>query len=74
LIYIELSYNRSIHTSTNKSPFVTYFGYFPPSPLDVVYGKHGGEKEYATREALKDKIFFNEINKIHIGTIALKKS
>ena len=32
------SYNRAVHTSTGKSPFETCFGYFPPSPLDVVYG------------------------------------
>jgi hypothetical protein len=39
LIYIQHSYNRAVHTSTSKSPFETCFGYFPPSPLDVVYGK-----------------------------------
>jgi hypothetical protein len=38
VIYIQHSYNRAIHISTNNSPLETYFGYLTPSPLDVVYG------------------------------------
>jgi hypothetical protein len=32
MIYIQHSYNRSIHAYIGKSPFETLFGYFPPSP------------------------------------------
>jgi hypothetical protein len=49
------SYNRKFHTSISKSPFETFFSYFPPSPLDVVYGKQGGVRENLTEDALKEK-------------------
>jgi hypothetical protein len=39
IVYIQHSYNRELHSSTNKSPFKTCFGYLPPSPFDIVYGK-----------------------------------
>jgi hypothetical protein len=39
IIYTQHSYNISFHTYTSKSPFETFFGYLPPSPLDVVYGQ-----------------------------------
>jgi hypothetical protein len=48
LIYIQHSYNIAVHTSICKSPFETCFGYFPPSPLDVVYGNQGGVSEDLT--------------------------
>jgi hypothetical protein len=38
LIYIQHSYNRAVHASIGKSPFETCFGYFTPSPLDVIHG------------------------------------
>jgi hypothetical protein len=38
MIYIQHSFNRAVHAYIGKSPFETCFGYFPPSPLDVVYG------------------------------------
>jgi hypothetical protein len=37
LVYIQHSYNRALHSSTNKSPFETCFGYLPPSPFDIVW-------------------------------------
>jgi hypothetical protein len=37
LFYIQHSYNRALHSSTNKSPFKTCFGYLPPSQFDIVY-------------------------------------
>jgi hypothetical protein len=55
MIYIQKSYNRVVHTSTGKLPFETCFGYFPPSPLDVVYGKQGGVREGLSKNALKEK-------------------
>ena len=53
MIYIHHSYNKEVHTSTSMSPFETFFGYFPPSPLDVVYGQQGGVREGLTGDALK---------------------
>jgi hypothetical protein len=53
LIYIQYFYNKSFHTSTGKSPFETFFGYFPPSPLYIVYGKQIGMGEDLTRDALQ---------------------
>jgi hypothetical protein len=75
MIYIQHSYNRVVHTSTSKSPFETFFGYFPPSPLDVVYGQQGGAREDITREALKAKKFVEKIRQIHFQVQEmLKKS
>jgi hypothetical protein len=53
LIYIQHYYNISVHTSIGKSPFETFFGYFPPSLLDVVYGKQGEVREDLIGDALK---------------------
>jgi hypothetical protein len=54
-IYIHHSYNRKIWTSTGKLPFETCFGYFPPSPLDVVYGQHKTMRENLTGDELKEE-------------------
>jgi hypothetical protein len=48
LIYIQHSYNIVVNTSTSKCPFETCYGYFPPFPLDVVYGQQGGVMEDIT--------------------------
>jgi hypothetical protein len=53
LICIQYSYNRAVHTSTGKSPLETCFGYFPPSPLDVVYEQQRGVREDLIGDALK---------------------
>jgi hypothetical protein len=66
LIDIQHSYSKLVHTSTGKSPFETFFGYFPPSPLDVVYEQQGGVREQITRESLKENIFFAKIRHIHL--------
>ena len=39
LHYVKHSYNIAIHSSTQKYPFETCFGYFLKSPLDFVFGK-----------------------------------
>jgi len=54
MISIQHSYNGSIHTYTGKSPFQTCFGYFPPSPLDDLYGQQGVTMEGVKRYALKE--------------------
>ena len=59
MIYIQHSYNRAVNTSTGKSHFETRFGYFLPSPLDVVYG-HKGVREEPTRDGLKEEKKFVE--------------
>jgi hypothetical protein len=66
LVYIQHSYNNIVHASTSKSPFETCFGYFTPFPLNVVYGQQGRVGEDTTREALKDKMFFDKIRSIHL--------
>ena len=35
VVYIQYSYNRAFHSSTQKSPFQTCFSYLSPSPFDV---------------------------------------
>jgi hypothetical protein len=65
MICIQHSCNKAIHTSTNKSPFETCFRYFPPSPLDVVYGQQG-VRENVKGEALKMEKFVEKIRQIHL--------
>lgn len=64
LIYIQHTYNIAIHTSPSKFPFETFFGYLPPSPLDVVYEQ--GAREDTTSEALKVERFVDKIKHIHL--------
>jgi hypothetical protein len=66
MIYIQHSYIRAIHTSIGKSPFETFFWYFPPSPLDVVYGQQGGVREDLTGDALKEKKIVEKIRQINL--------
>jgi len=61
LLYIQHSYNKVVHTSTGNSTFETCFGYFPPSPLDITYGKQGGVREYLIGDALRDEKFTEKI-------------
>jgi hypothetical protein len=74
LIYIQHSYNRAIHSSTNKSPFQTCFGYLPPSKFDIVYGKWK-EEEKLQGEEKKESTFVDKIEHIHLSVQEkLKKS
>jgi hypothetical protein len=74
LIYIQHSYNITVHTSIGKSPFETFFGYFPPSPLDVVYQRRG-VREDLIGDALKEEKIVEKIKKIHLQVQeTLKKS
>jgi len=66
MVYIQHSYNRSVHTSIGKSPFETFFLYFLPSPLDIAYGKQGGVREDITGDALRDENFIDKIRHIHL--------
>jgi hypothetical protein len=74
MIYIQHSYNRVVHTSTGKSPFETFFGYFPHSPLDVFYGSKGVREDTIGEELIVDKFVENIIH-IHLQVQeTLKKS
>jgi hypothetical protein len=66
MVYIQHSYNRVIHTSIGKPPFETCFGYFPPSPLVVVYGQQGGVREDLTGDSLKVEKFLEKIRQVHL--------
>eukprot|EP00253_Pinus_taeda_P029521 PITA_29521 len=39
LCYVQHAYNRAKHSSTQRSPFETCFGFTPWYPLDFVFGK-----------------------------------
>ena len=39
LYYVQHAYNCAIHSFTKNYLVETWFGYFPKSPLDFVYGK-----------------------------------
>ena len=36
LLFIEFSYNRSVHSTTNMSPFEIVYGFNPLTPLDLL--------------------------------------
>ena len=75
LIYIQHSYNKGVDTSIRKSPFETCFVYFPPSPLDVVYGKKWWVREHTIGEALRAEKFIVKTRQIHLQIYeTLKKS
>lgn len=66
LIHIQHYYNREVHACIGKFPFETCFGYFPPMPIDVVYGQQGGEKEDTASKVLRDKKIINKMRWIHL--------
>jgi hypothetical protein len=73
-IYIQHSYNRELHSSTNKSPFETCFGYLPPSPFDIIYGQQREEAKLQGEEQ-KESTFVDKIRQIHLRVQEqLKKS
>jgi len=39
LCYVQHAYNRAKHSSTQRPPFETSFGFIAKSPLDFVFGK-----------------------------------
>ena len=75
LPYLQFAFNRSIHSSSGRSPFETCYGYLPPSPFDMVFssgdsveGKEGSERQKAQK-------FLEKIASIHATVEAtLKKS
>ena len=65
MVYIQHSYNIAVQTSTRKSPFETCFGYFPPLPMDIVYGQQGVREDLA-RDDLRVENFIEKIMPIHL--------
>jgi len=63
LCCVQHAYNQAKHSSTQRSPFETYFGFIPRSPLDFVFGKDivvdgHSDVDKATR-------FIEQIQEIH---------
>jgi hypothetical protein len=63
LHYVQHAYNRALHSSTNRSPFETCFGYLPKSPMDFMFGEE--DKEDGHDDANKAIKFIQRIQKIH---------
>ena len=63
LHYAQHAYNRSIHSSTQKSPFETCFGYLPKYPIEFFFGKD--MVECTKKDADKARKFIQLIYLIH---------
>jgi len=64
MVYIQHSYNRSVHNSTGKSQFEICFIYLLPSPFDIAYEQQGGVREDLTGYDLRVEKFIEKIRKI----------
>ena len=75
IVYIQHSYNKSIHTSIHNSPFLKLvLDIFHLHTLDVVYGQWAEVREDTTSEELRAKKFI-KFRKIHLQVQqTLKKS
>jgi hypothetical protein len=56
VVYIQHSYNKVVHSLTQKSPLEACYGYFPPSPSDVVYGQKEEDDQEVHSTAFHPKI------------------
>ena len=63
LCYVYHAYNRAKHSSNQRSPFETCFGFIPKSPLDFVYSKDIAVDEHSDVE--KETKFNEQIQEIH---------
>jgi len=63
LCYAQHAYNRDKHSSTQRSPFETYFGFTPRSPLDFVFGKDIAADGHSDVD--KETKFIGKIQEIH---------
>ena len=63
LHYIQHSYNRAKHSSTNTSPFEARFGYLPKSPLDFIFEKDVAINGHSDID--KARNFIEQIQIIH---------
>jgi len=65
LSYIQHAYNQFIHSSTNKLPFETIFGYFPKLPFDLVFASSSNGDSVLHNEGEQEKNFIERIKVIH---------
>ena len=63
LHYVQHAYNRALHSSTNRSPFETCYGYLPKSPMDFVFSHEAEEDGYDNAD--KAMKFIQKIQKVH---------
>jgi hypothetical protein len=63
LHYIQHAYNQAKHSLTQTSPFEAYFGYFPKSPLDFIFGKDDANDGHSDID--KAKRFIEKIQLVH---------
>jgi len=63
LCYVQHFYNRAKHSSTQRSPFETYFGFTPRSPLDFFFGKDTTVEGHSDMD--KVTRFIEQIHVIH---------
>jgi hypothetical protein len=61
--YVQHAYNRSLHSSTQFSPFQTCFGYLPKVPLDLMYGRDVDLNEERNED--KARKFIQRIHLVH---------
>jgi len=60
---VQHSYNQAVHSSTQRSPFETCFGYLPKDPFDMVFGREDGSNGCNDRD--KAQQFIQRIQLIH---------
>lgn len=65
-IYIQHSYNRAIHASTNRTPFETCFGYLPSSPFDCTFGQQDDHDQTVPKEEEQVEKFIEKIQHVHM--------
>ena len=63
LCYVQHAYNRAKHSSTQRSPFETCFGFTPRSPLDFLFGKDIAVDGHSDVD--KATKFIEQIQEIH---------
>ena len=63
LHYVHHAYHRTLHSSTNRSPFETCYGYLPKSPMDFVFSHEAKEDGYDNAD--KAMKFIQKIQKVH---------
>ena len=63
LHYVKDAYNRAFHSSTNRSPFETCYGYLPKSPMNFVFSHKTKEDGYDN--AKKAMRFIQKTKKMH---------
>lgn len=65
LSYIQHAYNRALHSSTNKTPFETCYGYLPKSPFDMAFASTSDGDSVLHNEEERAKNFIKRIRLIH---------